>query len=114
MYRYFPPDKVISPKSCIEEVIPLFDGGITAGAYCVAEIKWNGKKCLGIRWNVNEREWDDPEKKSGLKPCIGEPNSRGYPTWFILPDSFLTSVLQENGELIRIFREASERISERT
>jgi len=33
------------------------------------------------------REWDDTDKVSGKKECLGMPVSRGYPTWFILPNN---------------------------
>ena len=57
------PKKVISPKdqwTLIDVLVEL--GGPDANWWALALGKWNGSPCLAARW------------------------SRGYPTWFILPD----------------------------
>jgi hypothetical protein len=100
MFRYYLPQDVVSPQDCVDSVIPLFDGGTNSiSAFSIARVTWQGNDCIGIRWNINEREWDDPNKKSGKIICIGEPNSRGYPTWFILPNKLLLDLLIGNSEI---------------
>lgn len=44
---------------------------------------------LGIRWNIAYSEWDDYRKQNGQDECIGNPQSRGIPTWFVLPDDMM-------------------------
>jgi len=59
-----------------------------------AIVDWENHKGISIRWSITNQEWDDDEKKNGNKLCIGEPSSRGYPTWFMLPnDFFLKKIL---------------------
>ena len=36
-------------------------------------------------------EWDDYRKQNGQDECIGNPQSRGIPTWFVLPDDMMFS-----------------------
>jgi len=106
-YKYHNPATVLSPKNSIEKVEVIFDGGIGKNAFSIAKVIWNGKIRIAIRWNITEKEWNEPLKINGSVKCVGEPNSRGYPTWFILPDCLLTSLLQENdnksenGKIIR-------------
>lgn len=92
-YVYKLPQTVLSPVKNVKNVRVLFDGGNTHGAYSVARLKWNGNEVLGIRWNINENEAGDPKKISGAVTCLGEPNSRGYSTWFVLPDDFIGKIL---------------------
>ena len=98
MAIHHPAQTVISPKDRVSNVVPLYDGGPIQGEYSVAILEWNGDPCVGIRWNITERELDDSDKVAGIKTCVGEPNSRGYATWFILPDDFLRSLLS-NGDI---------------
>ena len=79
-YKYKNPSNVISPKKYVSDVKPIFDNGAFHGAYSVAKLKWKKKDVIGIRWNINESEASDPNKMSGKKICVGEPNSRGYST----------------------------------
>lgn len=44
--------------------------------------RWNDRPCLAIRWNGSDRE------------PIGNPQSRGLPTWFVLPDHLNDIILQ--------------------
>ena len=44
---------------------------------------------IGIRWNIAYSEWDDYRKQNGQDECIGNPQSRGIPTWFVLPDDMM-------------------------
>ncbi|NMW36538.1 hypothetical protein HKQ54_10415, partial [Bacteroides vulgatus] len=34
---------------------------------------------------------DDYRKQNGQDECIGNPQSRGIPTWFVLPDDMMFS-----------------------
>lgn len=94
MIRHHPANTVTSPKDCVDNVRVIYDGGAVKGEFSVAVLEWQGNPCIGIRWNITERELYNPDKQSGKVICVGEPNSRGYATWFILPDSFLTELLQ--------------------
>ena len=53
----------------------------------MASINWEGSEAIGIRWNG--------EEGSG----IGNPQSRGNPTWFILPDELRDVVLNKIDDL---------------
>lgn len=111
MYKYHNPSSVKSPRHSISQVKPLFDGGIGDKPYSIAKITWQGADCIGIRWNVSNGEWDDDSKKSGEVTCLGEPNSRGYPTWFVLPNMFLQELVSGEGNLFDRVRGALEEIS---
>lgn len=79
---YVPPYQVISPKDRWELDCVVYDGG--PGSYAVAAGYWEEEPCLAIRWNgISE-----PHKG------LGNPQSRGLPTWFILPNDFALAVLR--------------------
>lgn len=78
--NYVDPASVISPKNKVSNVEVIHDGG--EGNWSVAKLKWEGKPDLGIRWNGH---YDQP---------IGLPQSRGYPTWFIVPEELQKYVLE--------------------
>lgn len=84
--KYKDPKKVCSPKDAVSDLDVIYDGGDSSVS--VAKLKWYGDQKTGIRWNVGMREWNDPSKKAG-KECVGVPSSRGYPTWFVIPDELL-------------------------
>lgn len=73
---YTPPGLVLSPKGRVEDLNVVYDGG--EESWSLAKMKWDGDKAVGIRWNGGS---DDKRF-----PGIGNPQSRGVPTWFILPD----------------------------
>jgi hypothetical protein len=102
MAKHYPANTVTSPKDCVDKVIPIYDGGAFKGEYSVAILEWQGNPCIGIRWNITERELNNPDKVSGKVVCVGEPNSRGYATWFILPDDFLRALLSGGNIATRI------------
>lgn len=104
--KYYNPSTVFSPRDCIEKVHVLFDGGHGSNPYSLAMVTWQGVDCIGIRWNVNQREWNHPLKKAGTEICLGEPNSRGYPTWFILPTDLLSGLMLGDGEFIEAIKTA--------
>lgn len=85
---YFNPQMVISPKASVEEgsVKVVYDGkewqqGDPWAGWSVAELVWAGSPAVGIRWN-------------GDGSGVGNPQSRGVPTWFILPDALAPVVLK--------------------
>lgn len=86
---YFDPRMVISPKASVEagSVSVVYDGGewqdndAWAG-WSVAELVWDGNSAVGVRWN-------------GDGKGVGNPQSRGVPTWFILPDAIASIVLKQ-------------------
>lgn len=67
---------IISPKGRVEELKVIYDGG--EESWSLAKMKWDGENAVGIRWNGGSED-----KKF---PGIGNPQSRGVPTWFILPE----------------------------
>jgi hypothetical protein len=79
---YVDPAKVLSPKESVRRVRLLYDRG--PGEWSVAEVDWNGKERVGIRWNGEEGETG-----------VGNPQSRGHPTWFLLPEELQGAVLKE-------------------
>lgn len=81
--RYIDPSTILSPQDAIKEVEVLYENEEDVS---IAKIKWNDQFVIGIRWNIAMREWDDPKKINEEVPCLGMPVSRGYPTWFLLPD----------------------------
>ena len=87
-YSYKNPRFINSPKGLVYVVEVIYDGSDDP-AYSLAIIKWDGDYKLGIRWNIAYSEWDDYRKKNGQDECIGNPQSRGIPTWFVLPDDCL-------------------------
>jgi len=114
MYKYYDPKEVVSPRDCISEVTTIFNGHTGDDEhepFSLAIVTWDGEKRIGIRWNVTYREWDDQDKESGVKMCVGEPNSRGYPTWFMLPVSFLTDLLSSTSEVAEAVSKALKEIA---
>ncbi|MEQ9468952.1 MAG: hypothetical protein RLN88_16200 [Ekhidna sp.] len=87
-YNYRKPQDVVSPKSRIKGTPQvIYDGKDGEYPFSIAIINWDGNKAYGIRWNVSDSEWDNPEKMiGGTKQCVGNPQSRGNSTWFIVPD----------------------------
>jgi hypothetical protein len=76
---YIKPDKVISPKAhwqLIDVLEPASKENIA-----VAIGRWDGEICLGLRWNGHADN------------IIGNPQSRGLPTWFILTEPYTKMIL---------------------
>ncbi|MDN7820899.1 hypothetical protein [Burkholderia vietnamiensis] len=78
---YIDPNQVLSPKATWTLKHVTYNGG--PGGWSAAEGQWNGTPCLAVRWNGSDN--DDG---------VGSPQSRGYPTWFIVPDE-LEAVTRE-------------------
>jgi len=70
---YVKPATVLSPRDSIEELQVLYDAG--AGRWAAASMKWDGVDRLGLRWNGSDGQLG-----------VGSPQSRGHPTWFIVPE----------------------------
>jgi hypothetical protein len=85
--NYTAPANVIGPQDYVSNVHVIYDGG--QDSVSIARLDWEGNQVFAMRWNVARREWDDPDKASGSKVCLGMPSSRGYPVWFVLPDEML-------------------------
>lgn len=108
-YKYYEPQFVISPKDhlkMVEIVVDANKNGI--GDYSIAIVKWDNVFKVAMRWNISQNEFGDPEKVAGRVMCIGNPQSRGVPTWFILPldldkaqefNTYLTQAVSRIAEL---------------
>ena len=72
---YIKPCDVLSPKGVISDLRILRDGG--ENGWSLAEMNWDGSPALAMRWNGGSNNGS---------PSIGNPQSRGIPTWFVLPD----------------------------
>ena len=87
MKNFIRPEDVHSPKQHWN-LIAVLDDGIGNGAHnnCALAIgRWDKQPVLAIRWNGND---DNP---------IGNPQSRGFPTWFIVPEKYREALLQQGG-----------------
>jgi hypothetical protein len=82
---YVIPVNVVSPKRQWTLVSVLYDSG--EGGAAVAMGMWNDNPVLAMRWNGDE---GNP---------IGNPQSRGLPTWFIVPDEFRKAILDRLEEI---------------
>lgn len=88
---YIEPSQVNSPKrSWGQSHTVLIDTG--SGGWSAAEGTWEDKPCLGLRWNGS----DDDES-------IGNPQSRGNPTWWIVPDE-LSGGIRREIELVKKYK----------
>ena len=87
--NYNEPKDVITPQTAVTNLYPIFDGG--PWDYSLALMDWEGEPALGIRWNGGT------EAKSVGKQKIhpGNPQSRGYSTWFIVPKPFVIPILKK-------------------
>ncbi len=76
------PANVSSPQEHWSLVALLYDDG--PGEIAIARGLWSESPVIAIRWNGS----DDPGKS------LGNPQSSGHATWFILPDSLHIATLQ--------------------
>ena len=86
---YVNPETVLSPKNRVKSIREVvYNGG--PGKWSVALLEYGkaGKLCIGFRWNGDEGE-------RGL----GHPQSRGKPTWEILPPELGDVVLEKVEQL---------------
>lgn len=82
------PKEVVSPKSRLKGPIDVIAehrvGDERAWPYSVARFKWDRANAVGIRWD------GDPDNPND----VGTPQSRGLPTWFILPAELAEVVVE--------------------
>ncbi len=100
MNDYKKPDEVTSPKR-IWSLIRVLEDGDKPDSYgnrvaiCIGT--WNGNIALGMRWNGTK---DKPN---------GNPQSRGLPTWFIIPkrlhDPVINTLSKDNQKLVKTLLE---------
>jgi hypothetical protein len=83
---YIEPETVVTPKNRVAGVQVVYNGG--PGRWSVALVDFDGEECVGFRWNGAEGE-----------PGIGNPQSRGKPTWEILPRELAEVVLERVEQL---------------
>lgn len=79
---YVDPNTVISPRALW--VLKGIIHNTGQGGWSVAEGEWDGTPCLAIRWNGSNND-------NG----VGNPQSRGHATWFIVPDELQFAVRRE-------------------
>lgn len=72
---YVTPSQVISPQDRWELISVLCDGG--SGGFSIAYGTWDGDQCFAVRWSGT----------SDVGSELGLPQSRGYATWFMLPEA---------------------------
>lgn len=96
---YVDPATVSAPKEFWKLTRVLADtgqGNTGQDGWSVAEGTWEGDACLAIRWNGVDGE-----------PGVGSPQSRGYPTWFIVPKVMEDAIRREVQILAKILRVVS-------
>jgi hypothetical protein len=106
---YTPPETVVSPKASVSDLRVLLNTG--EGGYSLAAMRWDGTEALGVRWNGS------PDN------LLGNPQSRGIATWYILPDEIAAplraryddspgQLTQRNADITRVrIRPLPDRIS---
>jgi len=77
---YIDPKDAKSPRENWTLIDVLHNGG--PGEHAIAIGEWDGTRCLAMRWNGNDE-----------KPA-GNPQSRGNPTWFIIPKEYNEALLE--------------------
>ena len=87
------PRDVRSPRAHWALIHVLADEG--EGEHSVAVGLWDDQPVLALRWNGG-----------GEDGALGNPQSRGLPTWFIVPEKFNSAVLSELPEGKRALAQA--------
>lgn len=80
MDSYIRPSEVQSPKRQWSLIHVLFDGGPDESSLAIG--RWEGEPVLAMRWNGN------------AKSPLGSPQSRGLPTWFVVPRQYWRQILE--------------------
>ncbi len=80
---YINPSEVTSPRISISNLRPVCDAG--EWEFSVAVLDWDHRPRIGVRWNGGTEEG---------RQTPGNPQSRGLPTWFVLPEEFNAAILQ--------------------
>jgi hypothetical protein len=82
---YIDPETVDSPKASWKLTQVIYNSSPGLGGWSAAEGEWEGDPCLGVRWNGDKSE----------AVGVGNPQSRGYPTWFIIPEGLEDAIRRE-------------------
>jgi hypothetical protein len=77
---YIQPDEVISPKAMWRLVDVVLNRGKGEPAYAIG--MWDRRRRIGFRWNGDDAS------------PLGNPQSRGLPTWVILDPALNRAVLK--------------------
>lgn len=80
---FIKPEKVVSPQKTWHLDFVLYDEG--EGGFSVSCGRWDNEKVVGLRWNGSNT--------SGSS--LGNPQSSGYPTWFIVPKVLGIAIVKE-------------------
>ena len=78
---YIQPHEVVSPKRSISNLVPVCDKGEGEHGFSVVVLDWEQQTRVAVRWNDR-------------KPSPGNPQSRGLPTWFVMPRVFDVPILE--------------------
>ncbi|MDO5089329.1 MAG: hypothetical protein Q4D53_06040 [Leptotrichiaceae bacterium] len=78
---YIKPEEVLSPKGRVGNIRVL----VEKEDYSIVLLEWDGEDVVATRWNTTNIEKDN----------IGTPQSRGLPTWFILPEEIADAYLEK-------------------
>jgi len=104
MYDYITPDEVTAPRQRWNLIQVLQDGDEEdkhEQRVAIAIGTWDGEKVLAMRWN-GHKDWR-----------IGSPQSRGLPTWFIIPKSLNEALIgilpKDNQRLVQMLLEDSKK-----
>ena len=73
--NYTDPNTVLTPKGRITDLKVIYDG--QEDSWSLAKMKWDGTEVVAMRWNGG---------LSNGRPTVGNPQSRGKPTWFVVPE----------------------------
>lgn len=92
---YIQPDLVVSPKGMVEDLCVIIDTG--EEGWALSKLKWAGTPVLALRWNGGS--------KDNRFPGIGNPQSRGVPTWFVLPDEVGETIIEKMINQVKIYLE---------
>lgn len=85
---YHNPEKCTHPKRLERIQIIYEDRTNVDKSYTIAKLFYkSGETAIGMRWNIAYDQYKNEDCKQGRKVCLGFPHSRGYPTWFILPEN---------------------------
>jgi len=93
--HYIQPELVISPKGMVSDLNILINTG--EEGWALARLKWDGDPSIAIRWNGGS--------KDNRFPGIGNPQSRGVPTWFILPSEIGEVIVEKMIVHVKIYLE---------
>jgi hypothetical protein len=99
---YAKPETVTSPKKRWVLLDVLRDSGPGQDALAVG--KWDGTTVLAMRWNGDQAN------------PLGNPQSRGIPTWFIIPDHYYDRIIpilpHDKQELARTYLKRRQKTGE--